>query len=405
MQNQYDVVIVGGGMVGATLACALGGRAFRVAVVEGELPHQFSPEQPRDIRVSALSIASVSIFNALGAWKGVTSRRCCPFRRMRVWEGQGDVEFDSRDINEAVLGYIVENRVIQLALLERLRDFENIQLFCPVNTGSIDYSPAGSIVTLEDGTALSGRLLVAADGGFSRVRQAAGMGVNHHDYEQQALVLTVETGYAQQDMTWQRFVPTGPQAFLPLTGTYASLVWYHTPEEVKRLKACADSDLLEELTREFPACLGEIRSIVARGSFPLRRQHALCYAKEGVALIGDAAHMIHPLAGQGVNIGLLDAAALAEVIVAAAARGEDFGAVDMLKGYERMRRADNFVMMSAMDLFYRVFGNANAPVKLLRNLGLGLAERIVPVKNFFMRQAMGVQGNLPKLARGEALGG
>lgn len=404
MENQYDLVIVGGGMVGATLACALGGSAFRVAVVESELPPEFSPEQPRDIRVSALSIASVSIFDALGAWQGIAKRRYCPFRRMRVWEGQGDVEFDSRDINESVLGYIVENRVIQLALLERLKDFGNIQRFCPVNTRAVDYAAAASTVTLEDGTRLTGRLLVAADGGFSRVRQAAGMGVNHQDYEQQALVLTVETGYGQQDITWQRFVPTGPQAFLPLTGTYASLVWYHTPEEVKRLKGCPDADLLAELTREFPACLGEIRRIVARGSFPLRRQHALCYAKEGVALIGDAAHMIHPLAGQGVNIGLLDAAALAEVIVAAAERGEDFGAADTLKRYERMRRSDNFVMMSAMDLFYRVFGNANVPLKLLRNLGLGLAERIAPVKNFFMRQAMGIQGNLPKLARGEALG-
>ncbi|MCU0734183.1 MAG: UbiH/UbiF/VisC/COQ6 family ubiquinone biosynthesis hydroxylase [Methylotetracoccus sp.] len=405
MENQYDVVIVGGGMVGATLACALGGSSLRVAVVEGEFPAEFAPEQPRDIRVSAVSIASVSIFDTLGAWRGMTTRRCCPFRRMRVWEGQGDVEFNCRDINESVLGYIVENRVIQLALLERVRDFDNIRLWCPANTRAIDYSPDTSTVTLEDGTALTTRLLVAADGGFSRVRQAAGMGVSHQDYEQQALVLTVETGYGQQDITWQRFVPTGPQAFLPLTGNYASLVWYHTPENVKRLRACTDAELLGELTREFPLCLGDVRRIVARGSFPLRRQHALCYAKDGVALIGDAAHMIHPLAGQGVNIGLLDAAALAEVIVTAATRNEDFGAAETLKRYERMRRTDNLVMMSAMDLFYRLFGNANVPLKFLRNLGLGLAERIVPAKNFFMRQAMGIQGKLPKLARGEALDG
>ncbi len=404
MDNRYDVLIVGGGMVGATLACALGGSALRVAVVEGEYPPEFSPEQPRDVRVSAVSIASVSIFDTLGAWHGMTARRCCPFRRMRVWEGAGDLEFDSRDINESVLGYIVENRVIQLALLERLRDFANVRLWCPATTGAIDYTPAESSVTLADGTVLTGRLLVAADGGFSRVRQAAGMGVSHQDYEQQALVLTVETGYGQQDITWQRFVPTGPQAFLPLTGPYASLVWYHTPERVKTLQTLTDAELLAELAREFPACLGDIRRIVARGSFPLRRQHALCYAKEGVALIGDAAHMIHPLAGQGVNIGLLDAAALAEVIVAAATRRQDIGAVETLRRYERMRRADNFVMMSAMDLFYRLFGNANVPLKLLRNLGLGLAERVAPAKNFFMRQAMGIQGKLPKLARGEALG-
>lgn len=390
-------------MVGATLACALGGSGLRVAVVEGEFPSDFAPEQPRDVRVSAVSIASVSIFDTLGAWRGMTTRRCCPFRRMRVWEGQGDVEFNSRDINESVLGYIVENRIIQLALLERMRDFDNIRLWCPATTRSIDYLPGTSTVTLADGTALSGRLLVAADGGFSRVRQAAGMGVSHQDYEQQALVLTVETGYGQQDITWQRFVPTGPQAFLPLTGSFASLVWYHTPEKVKALQALTDAELLGELGREFPDCLGGIVRIVSRGSFPLRRQHALCYAKEGVALIGDAAHMIHPLAGQGVNIGLLDAAALAEVIIAAAARKRDIGSADTLKRYEKMRRTDNFVMMSSMDLFYRLFGNANIPLKLLRNIGLGLAERIAPAKNFFMRQAMGIQGNLPKLARGEAL--
>lgn len=404
MDNRYDVVIVGGGMVGATLACALGGTSLRVAVVEGEFPPEFSPDQPRDVRVSAVSIASVSIFNAVGAWRGMTARRCCPFRRMRVWEGQGDVEFRSEDINESVLGYIVENRIVQLALLERLQEFDNIRLFCPTNTRAVDYAPGGSTVTLDDGTSLTGRLLVAADGGFSRVRQAAGMGVSHQDYEQQALVLTVETGYGQQDITWQRFVPSGPQAFLPLTGPYASLVWYHTPEKVKELKALTDRELVAELGREFPSSLGEIRAIVARGSFPLRRQHALCYAKEGVALIGDAAHMIHPLAGQGVNIGLLDAAALAEVIVSASMRRQDIGSAAILKGYERMRRTDNLVMMSAMDLFYRLFGSANLPLKLLRNVGLGLAERIAPAKNFFMRHAMGIQGKLPKLARGEALG-
>lgn len=403
MDNQFDVMIVGGGMVGATLACALGNTALRVGVVEGEYPPAFSADQPRDVRVSAVSLASVSIFETIGAWPGMAMRRCCPFRRMRVWEDRGDLEFRSSEIDESLLGYIVENRVIQLALMDRLRDLPNVRLLCPAKTRAIDYAPDGSLITLDDGTRLAGRLLIAADGGFSRVRQAAGMGVSHTDYEQQALVLTVETGYGQQDITWQRFTPTGPQAFLPLTGPYASLVWYHTPEEVRRLQTLDEARLLSELTQSFPECLGEIRRIVARGSFPLRKQHALSYVKPGVALIGDAAHMIHPLAGQGVNIGLLDAAALAEVLFAAAARKEDLGSLNVLQRYERMRRTDNWVMMSAMDFFYRVFGNANAPLKTLRNIGLGLAERISPVKTFFMRQAMGVQGRLPKLARGEAL--
>jgi 2-octaprenyl-3-methyl-6-methoxy-1,4-benzoquinol hydroxylase len=403
MNEQYDVLIVGGGMVGATLACALGGSSLRVAVIEGERPPAFSPDQPRDIRVSAVSIASASIFDVVGAWSGMAGRRVCPFRRMRVWEDQGDVEFRNDDIAESVLGYIVENRVIQLALLDRLPAFSNVDLICPANTRAIDYAATGSTVTLEDGRQLKGHLLVAADGGFSRVRQVAGMGVSHWDYEQHALVVTVETAYGQQDITWQRFTPTGPQAFLPLTGPYASLVWYNTPDRIKELKALAEKELLAEIAGAFPACLGDLRRVVGVGSFPLRRQHALGYVKQGVALIGDAAHMIHPLAGQGVNIGLLDAAALAEVLVDAAGRRRDIGSPEVLAQYERMRRTENFVMMTAMDLFYRAFGNPSAPVKLARNLGLGLAERFAPAKTYFMRHAMGLSGNLPKLAKGEAI--
>lgn len=403
MNNEYDVLIVGGGMVGATLGCALGGSGLSVAVLEDTPPVAFSPEQPHDLRVSAVSVASASILKTIGAWPGIAARRMCPYRRMRVWEDRGDVEFRSEDINEPVLGHIVENRIIQLAALERLRDFSNVELICPAKTLSITYGPHGSTVGLDDGRMLQGRLLVAADGGFSKVRLAAGMGVSGWDYEQHALVLTVDTACGQQDITWQRFTPTGPQALLPLSGSHASLVWYHTPEEVKRLRALPDDALLAELLETFPDCLGEIKAITAKGSFPLRRQHALGYVKEGVALIGDAAHMIHPLAGQGVNIGLLDAAALAEVLIEAHRKGADPGARAVLSRYESMRRRNNLVMMTAMDAFYRAFGNANPPLRLIRNLGLELAERLKPAKKLAMSYAMGLSRDLPKLAQGEAL--
>ena len=403
MNQDYDVIIVGGGMVGATLACALGGTDLRVALLEDAPPKDFSPEQPHDLRVSAVSIASANILKTLGAWSGIASRRLCPYRRMRVWEDHGDVEFSSDEINEPVLGHIVENRIIQLAVLERVHDFKNIELISGVKTQSVRYDVNGSLVTLEDGRTLKARLLVAADGGFSRVRQAAGMGVSGWDYEQHALVLTVDTAAGQQDITWQRFTPQGPQALLPLDGPHASLVWYSTPEEVARLKTLSDDDLLGALRREFPACLGEVTRISARGSFPLRRQHALRYVKEGVALIGDAAHMIHPLAGQGVNIGLLDAAALAEVVIAARRAGDDIGSSNVLARYERMRRKNNLLMMTVMDAFYRTFGNSHGPVRLIRNLGLGLAERLKPAKKFAMSYAMGLNGSLPRLAQGEAL--
>jgi 2-octaprenyl-3-methyl-6-methoxy-1,4-benzoquinol hydroxylase len=276
---------------------------------------------------------------------------------------------------------------------------------CPAKTRSINYSGSGSTVELDNGRVLKGRLLVAADGGFSKVRLAAGMGVSGWDYEQHALVLTVDTAEGQQDITWQRFTPTGPQALLPLSGAHASLVWYNTPEAVKRLRALPDDALLAELLQAFPPCLGDIQAISARGSFPLRRQHALGYVKGGVALIGDAAHMIHPLAGQGVNIGLLDAAALAEVLVAAQRKGADIGGQTVLARYESMRRRNNLLMMTVMDAFYRAFGNNLPPLRFIRNMGLELAERIKPAKKIAMSYAMGLNGNLPKLAQGEALVG
>lgn len=404
MKEDFDVVVVGGGMVGAAVACSLGGSVLKVAVIESAEPQAFAPDQPHDLRVSALSIASKNILETIGAWDGVVKRRLCPFRRMRVWETAGDTEFCSDDINYPELGYIVENRVTQLALLDRLQDFDNIELICPSSINKISYSlEQPPELELGDGRMLSAKLLVAADGGQSRVRQTVGLGVTSWDYNQHALVIYVETDYGQQDITWQRFVPSGPQAFLPLTGHYASIVWYHSPDQVNRLKALSSADLLDELTATFPDCLGKIKTILGTASFPLKRQHAQSYVKPGVALVGDAAHMINPLAGQGVNIGLLDAAALAEVLLEAGKQGLDLGDLRVLRRYEKMRRNENLKMMTVMDVFYRVFSNQVLPVKFLRNLGLGLAERISPAKNKVMRYAMGLEGNLPKLARGEPI--
>jgi len=404
MKELFDVVIVGGGMVGAAVACAMGGSSLKVAVLENSLPQAFAEDQPHDLRVSALSIASKNILESVGAWQGILNRRFCPFRRMRVWETAGDTEFCSDDINYPELGYIVENRVTQLALLERLQDFSNIELICPAVINRINYHPGKlSEVELGDGRLLSARLLIAADGGQSRVRQSVGIGVTSWDYQQHALVIYIETAYGQQDITWQRFVPTGPQAFLPLTGHHGSIVWYNSPDEVKRLQELSPDELKHELMKAFPDCLGEVTQILGTASFPLKRQHAQNYVKPGVALVGDAAHTINPLAGQGVNIGLLDAAALAEVVLEAVNKHLDIADTAILKRYEQMRRVENLKMMTVMDVFYQVFSNEILPVKFLRNLGLGLAERILPAKNKVMRSAMGLEGNLPKLARGEPI--
>jgi 2-octaprenyl-3-methyl-6-methoxy-1,4-benzoquinol hydroxylase len=403
MKEYFDVVIVGGGMVGAALGCALGGGPLQVAVLEQQMPEAFSPEQPHDLRVSALSIASRKIMEAVGAWEGVAERRFCPFRRMRVWETRGDTEFCSDDIHYPELGYIVENRITQLAFLERLNDFKNVQLLCPAHISALRYDPGRSEIVLQDGRELTAKLLVAADGGQSKVRQAAGIGVTSWDYQQHALVIYIETDYAQQDITWQRFVASGPQAFLPLSGHYGSIVWYNSPDEVRRLQALPPAALRQELVATFPDCLGKVRAVLGATSFALKRQHAQNYVKPGVALVGDAAHMINPLAGQGVNIGLLDAAALAQVLTEAVDKGQDFSSLETLKKYEQLRRNENLKMMTVMDAFYRMFSNDVLPLKIVRNLGLGLAERIRPAKLKVMRLAMGLDGNLPKLAQGERL--
>ena len=403
MKQEFDVVVVGGGMVGAAVACALGGSSLKVAVIEAQVPESFSPDQPHDLRVSALSIASRNILDAVGAWQGVISKRFCPFRRMRVWENAGDTTFNSEDIGASELGYIVENRVTQLALLERLPAFANVTVMMPQTIKKIDYDGHSSEIALADGQTLQAKLLVAADGGQSRVRQAVGLGVTGWDYQQHALVIYVETAYPQQDITWQRFVSSGPQAFLPLTGNYGSIVWYQSPDEVRRLQGLPHEQLKSELMAAFPDCLGEITQILGVASFPLKRQHAQHYVKQGVALVGDAAHMINPLAGQGVNIGLLDAAALAEVIIDAELRGKNIAEVGVLKRYESMRRNENLKMMTVMDVFYQSFSNDILPIKLVRNIGLGLAQRLTPVRNKVMKAAMGLEGRLPKLARGESL--
>lgn len=403
MKQKFDVLIVGGGMVGAAVACCLGGSGLTVAIIEAQVPEAFSPDQPHDLRVSALSIASRNILETVGAWQGVVSKRYCPFKRMRVWETAGDTAFNSDDVRAPELGYIVENRITQLALLERLADFANVTLLMPQAISKINYDGHAGEVVLADGQILQARLLVAADGGQSRVRQAVGLGVTSWDYNQHALVIYVETAYPQQDITWQRFVPSGPQAFLPLTGNYGSIVWYQSPDEVRRLQALPLNQLKDELLAAFPDCLGQIKQILGVASFPLKRQHAQSYAKQGVVLVGDAAHMINPLAGQGVNIGLLDAAALAEVLIDAHQRGKDIADVSVLKRYETMRRNENLKMMTVMDVFYQSFSNNILPVKFIRNLGLGLAQRLTPVRNKVMKAAMGLEGRLPKLARGQSL--
>ncbi|MEM7206971.1 MAG: UbiH/UbiF/VisC/COQ6 family ubiquinone biosynthesis hydroxylase [Pseudomonadota bacterium] len=402
MQERTDIAIIGGGMVGGMLACALGDSHYRVIVLEAGSQPSFAPTDDYSLRVSALSLASQRMLECTGAWAGVIDRRACPYRRMRVWDGtgSGQTDFDSGNIAETHLGHIVENHVLQLALYERAVEFENIEWRSGSRLENIDVSDESARVTLDSGGSFDAKLIVGADGARSLVRSLCGIEAVGSVYEKQhALVATVETDEGQQDITWQRFVPAGPQALLPLCGHRASIVWYNTPEEVARIKTLSDDEFIAEMQEAFPAELGDVNLIVGRGSFPLSYQHATHYVKPRIALIGDAAHSIHPLAGQGVNLGLLDAATLAEVLLGQKGKG-DAGSLLALRRYERWRKTQNIAMQSLIDGIYKAFDAQQTPIKFARNALLNAANEISAINRLCMRYASGVDGDLPKLARG-----
>ena len=398
----YDLIIAGGGMVGSTLACALSDADFKIALLESAPLERIRPGEESDLRVSAVNRASQRIFAAVGAWSGMTAWRVSPFRDMRVWDagGFGQIHFDSATLGEPLLGWIIENRVIQYALLERVRQLPAVDLLCPAALETAWPEDAGGWrVRLTDGREFTTRLLVGADGAQSKVRELAEIDTRGWSYHQKALVANVRTAEPHQETAWQRFLPTGPLAFLPLHDGRCSIVWSTTPEQADQLLALDEYNFAQALTEAFERRLGEIVQVGPRGAFPLRLQHARAYVKPGLALIGDAAHVVHPLAGQGVNLGLLDAATLAEVLLDGLAAGHEVGALRVLRRYERWRKSDNLPMLGIMDGFKRLFGNSLPPVRLLRNLGLNLTDAAGPLKNALARRAMGLEGDLPKLAR------
>lgn len=388
-------------MVGATLACALGGSPLRVAVLEAGEPDTAWPRQEHDIRVSALTRASQRIFEAIGAWDGMVARRVSPYRAMHVWDatGSGAIHFDASEIGEPNLGHIVENSVILGALRERMASFENVSLV-EGEFASLTPDPKRVRLTLADDRSLQAALVVGADGARSRVREAVGITTAGWAYDQHAVTATIRTSKPHQAACWQRFMPDGPLAFLPLSEpNLSSIVWSTSPERAGELLALEPSLFLDALQAAFGDRLGRMEAVGARGVFPLELRHADSYCRERVALVGNAAHAIHPLAGQGLNLGTLDAAALAEQLLAASHHHQDIGSLKVLRRYERWRKGDNVAMTAAMDGFKRLFGSDMAPVRWLRNFGLSLADSAVPVKDLLIRRAMGLTGDLPRLAR------
>ena len=399
--ERFDLVVVGGGMVGAALARACALMGLRIGVVEGRAPQRSWPLGDLDLRVSALNRASQRILRRLGAWPRMEALGVSPYRKMQVWDagGSGSIHFDSAEVGEPDLGHIVENRVTQLALWETLEASADVTLFCPAGLGQLRLHPDTVIVELDDGRRLETRLLVGADGRDSTVRSLAGIATQGWAYDQDAIVANVRPERWHQETAWQRFLPTGPLAFLPLREGRCSIVWSAERSRAKELMALDEPAFGRALGEAFENRLGEILEVGPRATVPLRLEHAERYVLPRLALIGDAAHAVHPLAGQGVNLGFLDAAALAAVIAEARDKRGDIGQLGTLRRFERARRGENLAMLTAMDGFKRVFSNEIPPLELVRNLGLRVTDRIGLAKAFFMRRALGISGELPPLAR------
>ncbi|WP_017938086.1 2-octaprenyl-3-methyl-6-methoxy-1,4-benzoquinol hydroxylase [Pseudomonas thermotolerans] len=406
MELKADLVIVGAGMVGSALALALEHSGLDILVVDGGplTVAPFEPQAPFEPRVSALSAATQRILERLGAWDGICARRASPYVEMRVWDGSGtgSIHFSAASVHATTLGHIVENRVVQDALLERLHA-SDLQLVGGARLEQLRHSGDDWLLGLSDGRQLRTPLLVAADGANSAVRRLAGCATREWDYLHHAIVTSVRCAEPHRRTAWQRFTDDGPLAFLPLCRGddlhWCSIVWSVTPDEAARLMALDDEAFRDALGRAFEYRLGVVEAVDPRLCIPLRQRHAKRYVEPGLALIGDAAHTIHPLAGQGVNLGFLDAAVLAEVLLHALERGERLAELRVLSRFERRRMPHNLAMMAAMEGFERLFQADPLPLRWLRNSGLNCIDALPEAKALFVRQALGLSGDLPQLAR------
>ncbi|WP_087023824.1 FAD-dependent 2-octaprenylphenol hydroxylase [Thaumasiovibrio subtropicus] len=401
MIQQVDIVIVGGGMVGLALAASLKNSDLEIAIIEGKVPEASLAALP-DVRVSALNRASQRFLDCIGAWQGICHRRAAAYQHMLVWDkdGFGKIDFSANQLGEPDLGHIVENRVIQLALWEQVEQQENVTLIAPARCQSMAMGSRESFITLEDGRQMTAKLVVGADGANSWVRQQQQIPLTSWDYGHHALVANIRTAEPHDATARQIFCPQGPLAFLPLDEpNLCSIVWSLPPNEAEALMAMDPTAFNQSLTVAFDNQLGLCELEGERFSVPLKMRYARDFVRGRCVLIGDAAHTIHPLAGQGVNLGLMDAAALAETLQAILADGGDIGDEKALRQFERWRKSDAAHMIAAMEGFKQLFAGSHPVKRFTRNLGIVAAATLPGVKSTLMKKALGRHALVPQMAQ------
>jgi 2-octaprenyl-3-methyl-6-methoxy-1,4-benzoquinol hydroxylase len=386
-----DVAVIGAGVVGAAAALALAREGLRVALVEAHEPAPWRSDTP-DLRVYAFAPDSQALLESLDAWSPVANARAHPYRRMRVWDaaGGGELCFDADDLGRSNLGHIVEHGLLVDRLWQAVGRERTISRHCPDKLQSLLQDEGGVTLELASGARLRARLALGADGAASKVRELANLASDNHDYGQRGLVAYVRCQRPHEDTAWQRFLPSGPLAFLPCADGRCSIVWTLPNAEAERLLALEDAAFCRELTRAFDARLGEVVEVSARAAFPLRRQLAREMLAGRVVLVGDAAHAVHPLAGQGVNLGLRDVTALRDMVRAARGAGREFDSPDRLARWARTRTSENAIAAYSFEAINRVFSNDAVLPTLLRGHLLGIAGKLPPLAQFLWKRAAGV---------------